>query len=92
LLSAAVLASSHVQAVHAGAHGSIEDLAIGNRAGSWQLAAFHTAPEFDDATPHDKLWLGEDWLKPACILGFVCEPLYSHMYVLRAWAFCAPGT
>jgi len=42
-----------------GAVGSIESLAIGNRAGSWQLAAFHAAPEFADATPHDQLRLGE---------------------------------
>lgn len=64
LLAAAVVGSSQIQAVHAGAHGSIEDLAIGNRAGSWQLAAFHTAPEFADATPHDKLRLGKDQHHP----------------------------
>jgi hypothetical protein len=39
--------------------GSIEQLAVGNRAGGWQLSAFHAAPEFDDATPHDKLALGK---------------------------------
>jgi hypothetical protein len=44
---------------HSGADGSIEHLAIGNRAGSWSLGAFHTAPEFDDATPNDKLKLGK---------------------------------
>lgn len=42
-----------------GADGSIEQLAVGNRAGGWQLSAFHAAPEFDDATPHDKLALGK---------------------------------
>lgn len=49
----------HVCTCCSGAVGTIEALAIGSKAGSWRLAAFHTAPEFEDATPDDKLKLGE---------------------------------
>lgn len=54
----AVVQRASLPGFFSGADGSIEHLAIGNRAGSWQLGAFHTAPEFADATPHDKLRLG----------------------------------
>lgn len=83
-----------------GADGSIEHLAIANRAGSWQLGAFHTAPEFADATPNDKLRLG-GCLQPRTVKA--CRPCRQHacsrfvrpssrltVCVLVPDAFCSP--
>jgi hypothetical protein len=45
---------------NSGAAGSIETLAVGSRGGHWSLVSWHRAAEFEDATPDDKLRLGEE--------------------------------
>jgi hypothetical protein len=44
--------------------GSIQQVAVGDGSGGgkapgWQLITYHTSPEFQKATPQDKIALGE---------------------------------
>lgn len=47
--------------------GPIESMALGGRNKDWQLIAFHTCPEHEDANPSDRIQLGEGAQHMACL-------------------------